>query len=251
MGCSAGVWTGTALGRPAGDGSPGLGLGFAAQQGGGAGLSPWASPWRLGGLCPHPPSVTPVPRSLPEAEAGVENDSFEVAESQALMSRLQWDGSSDISPSDSASSKASECSGAGGHVGGTDPSEGQILRHRSLCGNKTGCSGMSSVQEGLNRPWLQSLEHLVPHLGGAGTFWGTFSWVLTRVGHHPLCFGAHLLPDTPISSLSPVPRYKQLRVPQDQEEEAPPGAGERRPRARLQQEEEAQAPRPPHPQHLR
>ncbi|NXG08906.1 AT7L3 protein, partial [Sakesphorus luctuosus] len=45
--------------------------------------------------------------SLPEAEAGVENDSFEVAESQAIMSRLQWDGSSDISPSDSASSKAS------------------------------------------------------------------------------------------------------------------------------------------------
>ncbi|NXS83684.1 AT7L3 protein, partial [Erpornis zantholeuca] len=45
--------------------------------------------------------------SLPEAESGVENDSFEVAESQALMSRLQWDGSSDISPSDSASSKAS------------------------------------------------------------------------------------------------------------------------------------------------
>ncbi|NXD32010.1 AT7L3 protein, partial [Spelaeornis formosus] len=47
--------------------------------------------------------------SLPEAEGGVENDGFEVAESQALMSRLQWDGSSDISPSDSASSKASEC----------------------------------------------------------------------------------------------------------------------------------------------
>lgn len=52
-----------------------------------------------------------MPRSLPEAEGSVENDSFEVAESQALMSRLQWDGSSDISPSDSASSKASECSG--------------------------------------------------------------------------------------------------------------------------------------------
>ncbi|NWT84764.1 AT7L3 protein, partial [Lanius ludovicianus] len=45
--------------------------------------------------------------SLPEAEGSMENDSFEVAESQALMSRLQWDGSSDISPSDSASSKAS------------------------------------------------------------------------------------------------------------------------------------------------
>ncbi|XP_030921762.1 ataxin-7-like protein 3 [Geospiza fortis] len=72
-----------------------------------AGLRPWVSPWRLGGLCPLLPCVTPVPRSLPEAEGGVENDSFEVAESQALMSRLQWDGSSDISPSDSASSKAS------------------------------------------------------------------------------------------------------------------------------------------------
>lgn len=45
--------------------------------------------------------------SLPEAEGNMENDSFDVAESQALMSRLQWDGSSDISPSDSASSKAS------------------------------------------------------------------------------------------------------------------------------------------------
>ncbi|NXO92657.1 AT7L3 protein, partial [Certhia brachydactyla] len=45
--------------------------------------------------------------SLPEAEGSVENDSFEVAESQALMSRLQWARSSDISPSDSASSKAS------------------------------------------------------------------------------------------------------------------------------------------------
>ncbi|NXA43555.1 AT7L3 protein, partial [Eudromia elegans] len=44
--------------------------------------------------------------SLPEAEGGVENDGFDVAESQAIMSRLQWDGSSDISPSDSASSKA-------------------------------------------------------------------------------------------------------------------------------------------------
>ncbi|XP_014811955.1 PREDICTED: ataxin-7-like protein 3 [Calidris pugnax] len=62
--------------------------------------------------------------SLPEAEGSVENDSFEVAESQAIMSRLQWDGSSDISPSDSASSKASEYSG----VGGTDPG------HRALLG---------------------------------------------------------------------------------------------------------------------
>ncbi|XP_077662167.1 ataxin-7-like protein 3 isoform X2 [Eretmochelys imbricata] len=45
--------------------------------------------------------------SLPEAEGSVENEGFDVSESQAIMSRLQWDGSSDISPSDSASSKAS------------------------------------------------------------------------------------------------------------------------------------------------
>lgn len=45
--------------------------------------------------------------SLPEAESSVENDGFDVVESQAIMSRLQWDGASDISPSDSASSKAS------------------------------------------------------------------------------------------------------------------------------------------------
>ncbi|NXF56369.1 AT7L3 protein, partial [Oceanites oceanicus] len=64
--------------------------------------------------------------SLPEAEGSVENDSFEVAESQAIMSRLQWDGSSDISPSDSASSKASECWG-----------RGQVLQHRPLCTNNS------------------------------------------------------------------------------------------------------------------
>lgn len=51
---------------------------------------------------------SPLLSSLPETESSVENDSFDVAESQALMSRLQWDGSSDISPSDSASSKASK-----------------------------------------------------------------------------------------------------------------------------------------------
>ncbi|XP_054032789.1 ataxin-7-like protein 3 isoform X1 [Dryobates pubescens] len=80
--------------------------------------------------------------SLPEAEGSVENDSFEVAESQALMSRLQWDGSSDISPSDSASSKA--------------------------------------TQEGMDRQTTQShlqepLEQLVTHLppGVGRTFWGT------------------------------------------------------------------------------
>ncbi|XP_069490412.1 ataxin-7-like protein 3 isoform X2 [Ambystoma mexicanum] len=44
---------------------------------------------------------------MTDMEGGPENDCFDVSESQALMGRLQWDGSSDISPSDSASSKAS------------------------------------------------------------------------------------------------------------------------------------------------
>lgn len=70
---------------------------------------------RRGGLFPPPgPGDTVLLfRSLPEAESSVENDGFDVAESQAIMSRLQWDGASDISPSDSASSKASECWGWG------------------------------------------------------------------------------------------------------------------------------------------
>ncbi|XP_077169069.1 ataxin-7-like protein 3 [Paroedura picta] len=72
--------------------------------------------------------------SLPETEGSVENDSFDMAESQALMSRLQWDASSDISPSDSASSKAS-----------TNNSESRKTKkkkpHMSLVG---GAPGMSS-----------------------------------------------------------------------------------------------------------
>ncbi|NXM03660.1 AT7L3 protein, partial [Tyrannus savana] len=106
----AGLGTGTPLGKLGGNGSIGLGLGCAVV---GSWAELGASPSHCEGLYPPMPRagdpLTPVPRSLPEAEAGVENDSFEVAESQALMSRLQWDGSSDISPSDSASSKASEC----------------------------------------------------------------------------------------------------------------------------------------------
>ncbi|XP_048416367.1 ataxin-7-like protein 3 isoform X1 [Stegostoma tigrinum] len=45
--------------------------------------------------------------SLPESEVSIENESYDPSESQGFMSRLQWDGTSDISPSDSASSKAS------------------------------------------------------------------------------------------------------------------------------------------------
>ncbi|TKS92330.1 Ataxin-7-like protein 3 [Collichthys lucidus] len=45
--------------------------------------------------------------SLPDADAAVENDSFDIPDGQTLMSRLQWEDSPDISPADSASSKAS------------------------------------------------------------------------------------------------------------------------------------------------
>ncbi|OBS58614.1 hypothetical protein A6R68_10274 [Neotoma lepida] len=44
---------------------------------------------------------------LPEVESSLDNDSFDMTDSQALISRLQWDGSSDLSPSDSGSSKTS------------------------------------------------------------------------------------------------------------------------------------------------
>eukprot|EP00064_Thunnus_orientalis_P007085 superscaffoldBa00000767_g7104 len=49
----------------------------------------------------------PSAPSLPDADAVVENDSFDIPDGQTLMSRLQWEDSPDISPTDSASSKAS------------------------------------------------------------------------------------------------------------------------------------------------
>ncbi|ROL27929.1 Ataxin-7-like protein 3 [Anabarilius grahami] len=45
--------------------------------------------------------------TLPDSDTMLENDGYDAPDGQLLMSRLQWDGSSDISPSDSASSKAS------------------------------------------------------------------------------------------------------------------------------------------------
>ncbi|XP_075999047.1 ataxin-7-like protein 3 isoform X3 [Genypterus blacodes] len=46
--------------------------------------------------------------SLPDADAVVESDGYDISDGQAsLMSRLQWEDSPDISPTDSASSKAS------------------------------------------------------------------------------------------------------------------------------------------------
>ncbi|XP_030591139.1 ataxin-7-like protein 3 [Archocentrus centrarchus] len=49
----------------------------------------------------------PSAPALPDADAVVETDSFDIPEGQTLMSRLQWEDSPDISPTDSASSKAS------------------------------------------------------------------------------------------------------------------------------------------------
>lgn len=46
--------------------------------------------------------------SLPDADAVVESNSFDIPDGQTLMSRLQWEDSPDISPTDSASSKASK-----------------------------------------------------------------------------------------------------------------------------------------------
>ncbi|XP_026853795.1 ataxin-7-like protein 3 isoform X2 [Electrophorus electricus] len=49
----------------------------------------------------------PSASSLPDPESLLDNDGYDISDGGLLMSRLQWDGSSDISPSDSASSKAS------------------------------------------------------------------------------------------------------------------------------------------------
>lgn len=45
---------------------------------------------------------------LPSADAAVDSDNFDIPDGQSLMSRLQWEDSSDISPTDSSSSKASK-----------------------------------------------------------------------------------------------------------------------------------------------
>lgn len=57
------------------------------------------------------PSSALVPRDrplLPDGDAAGDNDGFDIPDGQTLMSRLQWEDSPDISPTDSASSKASK-----------------------------------------------------------------------------------------------------------------------------------------------
>lgn len=65
------------------------------------------------------PSSVLVPRDrplLPDGDAAGDNDGFDIPDGQTLMSRLQWEDSSDISPSDSASSKASKEGGDAPHT---------------------------------------------------------------------------------------------------------------------------------------
>lgn len=70
--------------------------------------------YMLDEFCPHQSTgrvcvwVSCNRPSLPDADAVVENDSFDIPDGQTLMSRLQWEDSPDISPTDSASSKASK-----------------------------------------------------------------------------------------------------------------------------------------------
>ncbi|XP_029584339.1 ataxin-7-like protein 3 isoform X3 [Salmo trutta] len=73
--------------------------------------------------------------SLPDADTMVESDCYDASDGQVLMSRLQWDGSSDISPSDSASSKAS--------TNNSDSKKTKKKKKTSLGLNSTGGGGGS------------------------------------------------------------------------------------------------------------
>ncbi|KAK6470311.1 ataxin-7-like protein 3 isoform X1 [Huso huso] len=95
-------------------------------------------PSALTELCSSRSPLFPGGRSLPEPETSVENDTYDPSENQALMSRLQWDGSSDISPSDSASSKAS-----------TNNSESKKPKKKKPHLGLSSGSGSGSSQQGL------------------------------------------------------------------------------------------------------
>uniref|UniRef100_A0A8C6UPY4 Ataxin-7-like protein 3 n=1 Tax=Neogobius melanostomus TaxID=47308 RepID=A0A8C6UPY4_9GOBI len=61
------------------------------------------------------------PPPLPDVDAVMESDTFDIPDGQSLMSRLQWEDSPDVSPTDSASSKATCCA----------QNEAKTLRSRS------------------------------------------------------------------------------------------------------------------------
>ncbi|XP_045570238.1 ataxin-7-like protein 3 isoform X4 [Salmo salar] len=78
--------------------------------------------------------------SLPDADTMVESDCYDASDGQVLMSRLQWDGSSDISPSDSGSSKAS--------TNNSDSKKPKKKKKTSLGLNSTGGGGGGSGSGG-------------------------------------------------------------------------------------------------------
>uniref|UniRef100_A0AAZ3RJI8 SCA7 domain-containing protein n=1 Tax=Oncorhynchus tshawytscha TaxID=74940 RepID=A0AAZ3RJI8_ONCTS len=82
----------------------------------------------------------PSASSLPDADTMVESDCYDASDGQVLMSRLQWDGSSDISPSDSASSKAS--------TNNSDSKKPKKKKTTSLGLNSTGGGGGGSGSGG-------------------------------------------------------------------------------------------------------
>uniref|UniRef100_A0AAZ3RCR1 SCA7 domain-containing protein n=1 Tax=Oncorhynchus tshawytscha TaxID=74940 RepID=A0AAZ3RCR1_ONCTS len=82
----------------------------------------------------------PSASSLPDADTMVESDCYDASDGQVLMSRLQWDGSSDISPSDSASSKAS--------TNNSDSKKPKKKKKTSLGLNSTGGGGGGSGSGG-------------------------------------------------------------------------------------------------------
>uniref|UniRef100_A0A673H3T6 SAGA-associated factor 11 n=1 Tax=Sinocyclocheilus rhinocerous TaxID=307959 RepID=A0A673H3T6_9TELE len=88
---------------------------------------------------------------LPDSETMLENDGYDAPDGQLIMSRLQWDGSSDISPSDSASSKAS-----------TNNSESKIPKKK----NKPSTLTLTTTGGGGERDKGQERERVV---GGGGS----------------------------------------------------------------------------------
>uniref|UniRef100_A0A3Q3JDJ2 Ataxin-7-like protein 3 n=1 Tax=Monopterus albus TaxID=43700 RepID=A0A3Q3JDJ2_MONAL len=91
---------------------------------------------------------------LPSADTAVDNDSFDIPDGQTLLSRLQWEDSPDISPTDSASSKT-----FGRLIGlllsGTNHSDSRRPKKKkrtSLCLNSGGVSApsISSIYDDLN-----------------------------------------------------------------------------------------------------
>uniref|UniRef100_A0A8D3AK90 Ataxin-7-like protein 3 n=1 Tax=Scophthalmus maximus TaxID=52904 RepID=A0A8D3AK90_SCOMX len=90
----------------------------------------------------------PSAPSLPDADTVAESDSFDIPDGQALMSRLQWEDSPDISPTDSASSKASA-----NHSDSRKPKKKKRTSLALNCGGRgwsRSCSSSSSSQSNLS-----------------------------------------------------------------------------------------------------